>query len=268
MFPCPGTWQCAGKESDWRGAALGAGRAGCVAGRGGGPMGRAARCRVPGVGAVPGPNGGEEHHQKWYSDHASWRLGIWPAIGPEHLRRIAGVPLGGGPRRGGDSGMAVLTRRENSPQPDTASKRLGVFVVTRRHLVVAGVWGVLLVLALVGRDRGARLRPGGRRHDRGDRLRRPPLPPGEAPAVVHGAHRLHALCRRRRRPRRPAHARCPHRAPLAHPGSHRAAGLRDPGRGADRHHPGPHRVDSATASASSTTASSPRSPCSPARSCT
>jgi diguanylate cyclase (GGDEF)-like protein len=50
--------------------------------------------------------------------------------------------------------VAVLTRRENSPQPDTASKRLGIFVVTRRRLVVAGVWVVLVALALVDATEG------------------------------------------------------------------------------------------------------------------
>jgi len=45
--------------------------------------------------------------------------------------------------------MAVLTRRENSQGSHTPPKGLGVFVVTRRHLVVGAVWAVLITLGLI-----------------------------------------------------------------------------------------------------------------------
>jgi len=46
--------------------------------------------------------------------------------------------------------MAILTRRENSQRSDTPSEGLGVFVITRRHLVVGAIWTALIALALIG----------------------------------------------------------------------------------------------------------------------
>jgi diguanylate cyclase (GGDEF)-like protein len=46
--------------------------------------------------------------------------------------------------------MAILTRRENSQRSDTPSEGLGVFVITRRHLVVGAFWTALIALALIG----------------------------------------------------------------------------------------------------------------------
>ena len=46
--------------------------------------------------------------------------------------------------------MAIVTRRENSQRSDTPSEGLGVFVITRRHLVVGAIWTALIALALIG----------------------------------------------------------------------------------------------------------------------
>ncbi len=48
----------------------------------------------------------------------------------------------------------VSTRQENSPQSDIAPKDFGIFVITRRHLVVACVWALLIALALLGATEG------------------------------------------------------------------------------------------------------------------
>lgn len=50
--------------------------------------------------------------------------------------------------------MALSTRRENSVESDSPEKGFGLFVITRRHLVVAAVWAVLIALALVGATNG------------------------------------------------------------------------------------------------------------------
>jgi diguanylate cyclase (GGDEF)-like protein len=50
--------------------------------------------------------------------------------------------------------MTVLTRRENSPMSDIPPRGFGIFVITRRHLVVASVWAALIALDLFGATEG------------------------------------------------------------------------------------------------------------------